>query len=252
MTAEQARFRRPTLRPPTQTCRSEVVGRPAAKRPKQRSAVIYEPEPHDARTGAGRRPRRGAVSRLGRSGGRPGLARRVGQHHLSARRRPRRAASHCQQLRRPSREGAPVAARPRSASAVAHPRAGGPGTAERRVPVGVVDLPVDRRRSCERRADHEPHRVRRGPRAVPAPAPYDRHPPRASAGQAQLLPRRPLAVYDGQARSSIELLGDEINARAATASWNAALASGWDGTPVWVHGDVAASNLLVADGKLEL
>ena len=32
--------------------------------------------------------------------------------------------------------------------------------------------------------------------------------------------------------------------------WEAALAATWHGPPVWVHGDVAAGNLLVEDGRL--
>lgn len=32
--------------------------------------------------------------------------------------------------------------------------------------------------------------------------------------------------------------------------WEAALAATWHGAPVWVHGDVSAGNLLVADRRL--
>jgi aminoglycoside phosphotransferase (APT) family kinase protein len=49
---------------------------------------------------------------------------------------------------------------------------------------------------------------------------------------------------------SIELLADEIDAETATEVWEAALDSEWDRPPVWVHGDVGASNLLVAGGRL--
>jgi aminoglycoside phosphotransferase (APT) family kinase protein len=34
------------------------------------------------------------------------------------------------------------------------------------------------------------------------------------------------------------------------AVWQAALASAWQGSPVWVHGDVSAGNLLVTHGRL--
>ena len=37
---------------------------------------------------------------------------------------------------------------------------------------------------------------------------------------------------------------------AASAVWEAALAATWRGPPVWVHGDVAAGNLLVQGGRL--
>jgi len=60
----------------------------------------------------------------------------------------------------------------------------------------------------------------------------------------------PVDTYDEQSRGSIRLLADEIDAWAATAVWDAALASTWDRPPVWVHGDVGASNLLVAAGDL--
>jgi aminoglycoside phosphotransferase (APT) family kinase protein len=60
----------------------------------------------------------------------------------------------------------------------------------------------------------------------------------------------PLDTYDEQSRSSIQLLADEIDSEATTEVWEAALATPWDRSPVWVHGDVVASNLLVADGRL--
>lgn len=60
----------------------------------------------------------------------------------------------------------------------------------------------------------------------------------------------PVDTYDVQSRGSIQLLADEIDAKAATEVWEAALASTWDRSPVWVHGDVSASNLLVAEGDL--
>jgi aminoglycoside phosphotransferase (APT) family kinase protein len=60
----------------------------------------------------------------------------------------------------------------------------------------------------------------------------------------------PLCVYDAETRAAIRLLADEINTEAVTAVWEAALASTWDRAPVWVHGDLAASNLLVEGGEL--
>ncbi|MDP9331703.1 MAG: aminoglycoside phosphotransferase family protein [Actinomycetota bacterium] len=60
----------------------------------------------------------------------------------------------------------------------------------------------------------------------------------------------PVDTYDEQSRRSIELLADEINRDAAAEVWEAAVASRWDRSPVWVHGDVAAPNLLVAGGRL--
>ncbi len=55
---------------------------------------------------------------------------------------------------------------------------------------------------------------------------------------------------DSRTEKAIQLLADDIDADAATQMWEAALASKWKREPVWVHGDVAASNLLVADGEL--
>lgn len=60
----------------------------------------------------------------------------------------------------------------------------------------------------------------------------------------------PIKTYDVETRESIEILADEIDAKAATDVWEAAIAGVWDRAPVWVHGDVAATNLLVADGRL--
>ncbi|HEV3478137.1 MAG TPA: aminoglycoside phosphotransferase family protein [Gaiellaceae bacterium] len=59
-----------------------------------------------------------------------------------------------------------------------------------------------------------------------------------------------LAVYDGEARETAFALHGEIDAHAAAEVWETALAATWSGSPVWVHGDVTASNLLVVDGRL--
>lgn len=60
----------------------------------------------------------------------------------------------------------------------------------------------------------------------------------------------PLHTYDGQVRDALRSLAGQVDAATATALWDAALATTWDGRPMWVHGDVAPSNLLVADGRL--
>lgn len=60
----------------------------------------------------------------------------------------------------------------------------------------------------------------------------------------------PLATYDAETRAAISALGDRIDAAAAAAMWEAALAATWDGPPVWFHGDVAPGNLLVQGGRL--
>lgn len=60
----------------------------------------------------------------------------------------------------------------------------------------------------------------------------------------------PLDTYDAQVRVSLGSLAEEIDAKAATATWVAALASTRGNPPVWVHGDVAPPNLLILDGRL--
>ena len=59
-----------------------------------------------------------------------------------------------------------------------------------------------------------------------------------------------LAVYDAETRRSIEALADGVDAARFTDVWDRALASCWQGAPVWVHGDMAPGNLLVKNGRL--
>lgn len=59
-----------------------------------------------------------------------------------------------------------------------------------------------------------------------------------------------VSVYDSETREAIRVLGDRVDGAAALAVWETALGSTWDRPPVWVHGDVAASNFLVTEGKL--
>ena len=59
----------------------------------------------------------------------------------------------------------------------------------------------------------------------------------------------PLETYDAETRRTIEQLGARVDA-AAISVWSAALSAPWRGAPVWLHGDVAAGNLLVRDGRL--
>jgi len=60
----------------------------------------------------------------------------------------------------------------------------------------------------------------------------------------------PLTTYDAETRDAITALGDRIAGAAAATVWDAALAATWAGPPVWIHGDVAAGNLLVREGRL--
>ena len=58
------------------------------------------------------------------------------------------------------------------------------------------------------------------------------------------------AYYDAETREAIVRLDARIDGARATAIWEEGLAATWTGTPVWFHGDVAAGNLLVRDGRL--
>jgi aminoglycoside phosphotransferase (APT) family kinase protein len=60
----------------------------------------------------------------------------------------------------------------------------------------------------------------------------------------------PLTVYDAETRRAIAALKGRIDTDAASAVWEAALGTKWEGSPVWFHGDVASGNLLVEDGRL--
>ena len=60
----------------------------------------------------------------------------------------------------------------------------------------------------------------------------------------------PLTTYDAETRAAISALAGEIDTTVVSEVWEAALAATWHGPPVWVHGDVSAANLLVADGRL--
>jgi aminoglycoside phosphotransferase (APT) family kinase protein len=60
----------------------------------------------------------------------------------------------------------------------------------------------------------------------------------------------PLTTYDDETRQAIDALGPRVDRAAVTEVWETALAATWRGRPVWFHGDVAAGNLLVRDGRL--
>ena len=71
-----------------------------------------------------------------------------------------------------------------------------------------------------------------------------------SAGEHNFHRGGSLRIYDAETRSAVSTLTDEIDTAAVADVWNAALAADWQGHPVWVHGDVAAGNLLVKEGRL--
>jgi len=60
----------------------------------------------------------------------------------------------------------------------------------------------------------------------------------------------PLALRDEPTREAIAALAGVIDAQAATAVWDAALAApNWEGEPVWFHGDLLSGNVLVEQGR---
>ena len=59
-----------------------------------------------------------------------------------------------------------------------------------------------------------------------------------------------LDVYDAEVRDAIKALEGQVDSDSVTDVWEAALEASWHGDPVWIHGDLAASNLLVRDGGL--
>jgi aminoglycoside phosphotransferase (APT) family kinase protein len=59
-----------------------------------------------------------------------------------------------------------------------------------------------------------------------------------------------LTVYDTETRQSIGKLADMIDVALVNEIWEAALTTSWQAPPVWVHGDVAETNLLVKEGRL--
>ncbi len=61
----------------------------------------------------------------------------------------------------------------------------------------------------------------------------------------------PLAARDAGTRQAIAALAGLIDRTATIAAWeNALLAPPWDRAPVWIHGDLAATNLLVKNDRL--
>jgi len=59
-----------------------------------------------------------------------------------------------------------------------------------------------------------------------------------------------LSVYDAETRQALSTLKNKIDVYTATEIWETALATTWQGAPVWVHGDLSTGNLLVQEGRL--
>ena len=71
-----------------------------------------------------------------------------------------------------------------------------------------------------------------------------------AAGPHSFFRGGPLETYDAETRETIALLAGQVGKDAALAVWDDALAARWADQPVWVHGDVVPSNLLVHEGHL--
>jgi aminoglycoside phosphotransferase (APT) family kinase protein len=71
-----------------------------------------------------------------------------------------------------------------------------------------------------------------------------------AAGEHNFFRGGPVATYDREVRNAVSALGGRLDTVTVIAVWDAALASRWEMPCVWVHGDVAPSNLLVRDGRL--
>lgn len=59
-----------------------------------------------------------------------------------------------------------------------------------------------------------------------------------------------LRTYDDATVSALNEVKGRVDVDVAAAAWAAALEARWDGVDVWFHGDLAAGNLLVDNGKL--
>jgi aminoglycoside phosphotransferase (APT) family kinase protein len=63
--------------------------------------------------------------------------------------------------------------------------------------------------------------------------------------------RKPLIELDAQTRCAIASSRDVIDHEAVSVAWERSIESPkWDGKPVWLHGDLLKSNLLIKDNRL--
>jgi aminoglycoside phosphotransferase (APT) family kinase protein len=60
----------------------------------------------------------------------------------------------------------------------------------------------------------------------------------------------PLGTYQEETLQAIDALANEVHVDTVRRVWDDAVATSWDGEPVWFHGDVATGNLLLRDGRL--
>ncbi|MDX2220595.1 MAG: aminoglycoside phosphotransferase family protein [Burkholderiales bacterium] len=60
----------------------------------------------------------------------------------------------------------------------------------------------------------------------------------------------PVSVYDAEVRRAMDVLRIEIDSMAVRSIWESAVKTTWNHAPVWFHGDLAAGNLLLTEGRL--
>lgn len=72
-----------------------------------------------------------------------------------------------------------------------------------------------------------------------------------AAGPASAHRGGPLSHFDDEEiPEAIDLLADRYDSHAVAQLWQSALSSEWERPPVWMHGDLTGSNILVTEGAL--
>lgn len=59
-----------------------------------------------------------------------------------------------------------------------------------------------------------------------------------------------LRVYDRETRDAVKALAQDIDSQTTLPIWEQGLQSHWSSDPVWIHGDLAPTNILLRDGRL--
>jgi len=75
-------------------------------------------------------------------------------------------------------------------------------------------------------------------------------PPAGAHSQFRGCALRVLKIWDEQVRGAIKSLAERIDTGGATEVWEEALRVDWQREPVWFHGDIANTNLLVLESEL--
>jgi aminoglycoside phosphotransferase (APT) family kinase protein len=70
------------------------------------------------------------------------------------------------------------------------------------------------------------------------------------AGKSSFYRGSNISAYDKQTKEALFRLQDKIDTKLALEIWESTLATSWEKTPVWLHGDISTGNLLVDNGRL--